>query len=879
MKPATALLTLICVLAASAASFAGTWTHIGTAGFTVENPSQIQDRKRPVLNSMVRDSAGNIWVSCSYDADEYAPASGFFGRGSGVTVFKTGGGTANVDINALGYRSCITKLVEGGDGAIYALLNYSNLEWTTYTQFQDYILRLKLMPDNSVQVTEIYTPGPHGADVWLSPVVNKIGGMAVGGDGNIYWTQNGLNSYWRKHFFWRYNVYTQSVEEAPNRNGLIDECPGETHRLLDLEYLGYDQFAIVGAYSNFTWQCTPISWSTPAQFSISNTSNPSWGRRWNTANAYDPLRKKLWVGGRSESPYPEWRKTGTGATVVDLGDGNKGLQFVSVAGPPNKYWPDPGIPSAQETGAMRFRVDSFGSDATLMWIYGNARRTTTGNGLAVALKIRDGRFKLVDLYYASNNTGPEVLADLGSVVPGEWNELYVYIDAEARTCKATWNGSVVYQGPIGYQLGKNWLSWFEWGSAVDEPSPAGGVTATVTFDWVAHCIGDAGPGEAYSKRWVYLDGSRLPTGDPYYFLSNIMTRFDGNPTLPAMFDANGKVGTQNSYKMWHVNGYDELNSAVPGKRNQGAYWITTLAVNPYDGTCWHAYGAEATYEYEPWDRVRSFPLSFTGTRPPREDHGAPEPGSQVVSLMFSGGKVYALTCSPLTGAFNLYSMDVSAPGPTSVSGIKNKPLGTLFETDSPKLVTLQLGDSFYIQDDDRTSGIRVIPQGGAPLGAVGQRAAVKGFTDVLNGEAVVYASSVTLSSTSDVAEPLHVLVRNSGGVQTGIQPPVYGGNTFAYDGLDPAQVVSEEPRGLNTTGLLIRVTGKLRWSITSGIFEFVDDGSGFPILINFPSMTGASDGSFVSVTGVCTVHWNSDIKRAYRVITPRDSNDITIHQF
>ena len=880
MRPAIVLLTLVCVLAASAECIAGTWTHIGTAGFTVANPSQIQDRRRPAINSMVRDRNGNIWVSCSYDASEIVPASGLLPKGSGVTVFKAGGGTVNVDVNALGYRNCITKLVEGGDGAIYALLNFSNLQWTTVTQFQDYILRLELKPNDTIEVTQIYTPGPQGTDVWLEPVVNKIGGMAVGGDGNIYWTQNGLNGYWRKHFFWRYNVYTQTVEEAPNRNGVVDECPGETHRLLDLEYLGHDQFAIVGPYSNFTWQCTPISWTTPAQFSISNTSNPTWGRRWNTANAYDPVRKKLWLGGRSESPYNEWYKyptSGEPATIVDLGGGNKGYQFVSVNEGPKEYYTDrTGIPSAQQTGALRFRIDSYASDATLMWLYGNARRTTTGNGLAVALKLVQGNLKLVDLYYTSNNTGPEVLADLGPVVTGAWNELYLFIDAEARRCKATWNGTVVYNGPIGYQTGKNWLSWFEFGSGLEGDKKT---TITITYDWVAQCIGDAAPGEEYSKRWLYLDGSRNPIGEPYYFLSNIMTRFDGNPVYPAMFDANGKVGAQNSYKVWHVNGYDELNSAVPGRRNQGFYWITALAVNPYDGSCWHAYGSEATYEYEPWDRVRSFPLNFTGTRPPREDHGAPEPGSQVVALMFDDGKVYALTCSPVTGAYNLYSMDVSTPAPTSVSGIKSKPLGTLFETDSPKLVTLQLADSFYIQDDDRSGGIRVIPQGGAPLGAVGQRAAVKGFTDVLNGEAVVYASSVTLSATTDVPEPVHVLVRDAGGVQTGIQPPVYGGNTFAYDGVDPAQVASQDPRGLNTTGLLIRVTGKLRWSITSGFYEYVDDGSGFPILINFPSTTGAADGSFVSVTGVSTVHWNAQAGRAYRVITPRDSSDITIHQF
>lgn len=880
MRRKVLFFTLITMLLSTAASVAGAWNLVGTAGFTVETPSQIMDRKRPSLNSMAMDKAGNVWASCSYEDEEYVANQGFFAHGSGVTVFKAGGGTVNVDVKALGYASCITKLAVGGDGAIYALLNYSNLEWTTYTQFQDYILRLELKPNDTIEVSQVYTPGPQGTSVWLSPVVNKIGGMAVGGDGNVYWTQNGLNANWRLHFFWRYNVFTQVIEEAPNRGGAIAECGGETHRMLDLEYLGAEQFAIVGAYSGFKWQCNPISWTVPAQFNLSNISDPSWGRKWNTANAYDPVRKKMWIGGRSESPYPEWKKlpaSGTTASIIDLGDGNKGLQFVSNASGPTKYYTDAvGIPSAQQTGAMRFRVDSYATDATLMWLYGNARKTTEGNGMAVALKIIGGNLKLVDLYYTSNNSGPQVLADLGPVVLGAWNELYLFIDAENRKCKATWNGSVVFDGSIGYQTGKNWLSWFEWGSAVDDPSPAGGVTVTATYDWAAQCMGDVAPGEAYSKRWLYVDGSKLPTGDPYYFLSNIMSRFDANPALPAMFDSTGKIGPANSYKMWHANGYDELNSAVPGKRNQGAYWITALAVNPEDGSGWLAYGAEASYEYDAWDRVRSVPVAFTGTKPPMTDQGAPESGSQVVSLMFSGGTAYALTCSPTTGAYNLYSMDVPTTGSQSVAGIKSKPVGSLFETDTPKLVTLQLADAFYIEDDDRSSGIKVIPQGGQPLGAVGQRAAVKGFTEVINGEAVVFANAVTLSSTSDAIVPTHVLVRDSGGIQTGIQPAVFGGNSFAYDGSDPA-VVSEDPRGLNTTGLLIRVTGKLKWSITTGFYEYLDDGSGFPIFINFPSMTGAFDGAFISVTGVSTVFWNATEKKAFRTITPRDASDITIH--
>lgn len=862
MRRMIVVLTVALLVLSTAAAMAVTWTHVGTAGFTKATPSQLQDRKRPVLNSMIKDESGNIWVSCSYD-DAEIPGQGFYPHGSGVTVFKAGGGTVNVDINALGYASCITKLVEskvskGGDGAIYALLNYSNLEWTDYAQFQDYILRLELMPNDTISVTELYTPGPQGS-IWTKPVVNKLGGLAADDAGNIYWTQNGVNSNWRVHFFWRYNVATSTIEEAPNRDGLMQECASETHRLLDLEYLGNDQFAIVGAFYTSNWQCNPISWTVPEQNIANNFSNPGWGRKWNTANAYDPLRKKMWVGGRGEIAYYEWVKGGNGGNVVDLGGGNSGLQFVS-ANKVNEYWTNDAItcPSAQLTGAMRFRVDAYdGADKTIAWQYGSSTKTTDGKGLAIALKIIGGSFKLVDL-----QNGNAVLADLGSVVLGAWNDLYIYIDSQAATSRLNWNGAEVYNGPIGYATGKNWKSWLEFGDLT------GTGTSTITYDWVGQGTGYIAPGEMSTKYWLYLDGSKLPNGDPYFLGSNIMTRFDGNPMNPTIFDSGGIIATANSYKVWHANAYDELNSPVQGKRLRGMYWISALAVNPYSGEAWIAWGADATYAYDATDHVRSIPVNIPGTKPTLTDQGVPEAGAQVVSLLFDGGTAYALTCNLTSGAYNVYSTTVSAPGPTSVAGIKNLPEGTMVQTDSPKIVTFpDFGNPvtyFYIEDDDRSGAIKVIPQSNQPVGSLGQRASVTGFTAAVNGEAVIYATSVTLTSTQDAIEPLATTVRSVGGSALGVQPA-----TLAGDSTASAAVTS-----LNTTALLIRVSGKLK---QVDFDEWIDDGSPYPLKIDFPPGTGGIDGDTIAVTGVSTVVWDSANSRAYRAIAPRGYNDITIY--
>ena len=144
----------------------------------------------------------------------------------------------------------------------------------------------------------------------------------------------------------------------------------------------------------------------------------------------------------------------------------------------------------------------------------------------------------------------------------------------------------------------------------------------------------------------------------------------------------------------------------------------------------------------------------------------------------------------------------------------------------------------------------------------------------MNGEAVVYANTVTLTSTADVVKPLISIVRDTGGAVTGIQPAVLAADSIAYE-TTSTTYASEVGKGLNTTGLLITVTGKLKWSLLNGFFEYIDDGSAFPILINAASGTGGVADSMISVTGVSTVYWNPTTKVGFRTITPRGTGDIT----
>jgi hypothetical protein len=76
------------------------------------------------------------------------------------------------------------------------------------------------------------------------------------------------------------------------------------HKLYDLEYVGEDYFCVIGnpgtGYN--TWRSDPFKWNQNRQHQDGspNVSAPGWGHNWITAVAYDRVRHKLWVGGRSQ---------------------------------------------------------------------------------------------------------------------------------------------------------------------------------------------------------------------------------------------------------------------------------------------------------------------------------------------------------------------------------------------------------------------------------------------------------------------------------------------------------------------------------------------------------------------------------------------------
>ncbi len=231
MKKLIALFVSICTVTSLAAGVsAATWTKVGTCGFVFNTPGKMLNVYRQRFSSIVVDAQGNIYATANNDTNT-APNEG------GLTIFKAGGGVTDVNLTAQGFPGAVTKLVAAGDsdqGVVYALQNWQELQFGYATGTPHRILRIA--SDGSV--TQIWCP-KKPAESGTCPVTdaNMIGGMTVGGDGNVYWTASASDGYWKYNFFYRYDVFMGVVEAAPG-DSADNDGHSEKHRLFDLEYVG-----------------------------------------------------------------------------------------------------------------------------------------------------------------------------------------------------------------------------------------------------------------------------------------------------------------------------------------------------------------------------------------------------------------------------------------------------------------------------------------------------------------------------------------------------------------------------------------------------------------------------------------------------------------
>lgn len=182
-------------------------------------------------------------------------------------------------------------------------------------------------------------------------------------------------------------------------------------------------------------------------------------------------------------------------------------------------------------------------------------------------------------------------------------------------------------------------------------------------------------------------------------------------------------------------------------------------------------------------------------------------------------------------------------------------------------VTAVYPDCFYVESDDRTSGMRVVWTGDGV--SVGSRVAVRGVmitTDEF--ERALQAVEVAAVGGPSVIEPM------------ALNNKALGGCDLSYDAETGAgQRGVEYCQGANNIGLLVKTFGRVK-SVGSDFF-YVDDGTGAwdgsifrGVRVRCAGLEKPEVGEYVSVTGISSIMRVGD--RLFRSIKPRGQADIEI---
>ncbi|MBI2843783.1 MAG: hypothetical protein HYX78_10320 [Armatimonadetes bacterium] len=203
-------------------------------------------------------------------------------------------------------------------------------------------------------------------------------------------------------------------------------------------------------------------------------------------------------------------------------------------------------------------------------------------------------------------------------------------------------------------------------------------------------------------------------------------------------------------------------------------------------------------------------------------------------------------------AIDNVTLEIVPPFSGTIGDIKQQSVGDTVQIDSTVVTYVRPYDRLYIEEDDRSAGIAVIPATWDDPPAPGDRISGTGRLDIVAGEAVVADVVITKTPGSplDVPAPLVVTQTYLGGTAFGIQPGVDNG------------------LGLSTTGLLVKVVGRVTSDTWTGdglgrVYAHIDDGSrignfglrGVKIIAdeNQPNRPEISYGQWVSAVGVSSV--------------------------
>lgn len=274
------------------------WTYQGTSGLAISpsHAGMLQDRNRIRIYDMVVDNDGNLFFTSGYNGINDGEAS----YPHGVTIMKPlvaqpqgPSDWTKIDVNlstaGANVPGGIVKMVVAGDGEVYALQSWQEINWNYDDGLDSRLIRIG---DNG-QVTVAVNFGTSGR--WENALESPKG-IAVGSDGHIYYTRAGWDGYWKYHYFWRYNVNTGLPEESPVS---ANQGWSETHRMVDLEYVEDGWFAVIGGSSDGNNRfASAIGWGLFRRMATGAEFNPGWGVSHNLKTSYDPVRNKLWLATR-----------------------------------------------------------------------------------------------------------------------------------------------------------------------------------------------------------------------------------------------------------------------------------------------------------------------------------------------------------------------------------------------------------------------------------------------------------------------------------------------------------------------------------------------------------------------------------------------------
>lgn len=731
---ASAICLLLATVFCPPASSSTNWFKVGSSAFTspvTGSPPPMVDSQRIRFGSIVVDGYGNIYASVNI-LNNAGPDTG------GITIFPKEGPQIDINLFNEGYSGNITKLVVAGDGLVYGLQNWFEVNWG-FPQQRNRILRIH--PDGFLE--EVWSPGNPTPHPTTFREMNRIGGMAVNyDDGNLYWTTNGEGQTPlanQMQFFWRYNIQTQHVEPSP-MNGTVNNGWGEEHRMFDLEYVGDGWFAVIRAGSP-NWRVDAISWTQRRRVvSPNGTSNPAWGRDHITGTAYDPKYNRLWLAGRGNHN----RNIMTRFT----GDAQPGLFAASSADPM------PGIAYFEDFHTLISEVD-FG---VRWWV----------SALAIEPESGDAWMGVV-----AGNTSQTLFG---------------------------WRGQVLRRDA---NLGLHSEGTPEYGADIQAITFYDGVAYTLVFN------------NSFGTYSVYASESQNGDQDPPQAVVSV-AEWQENPTRVNF--ASFRIVFSET-----VVGMDSSKVQVSGTAGASFANVT---------------GSGAVYDALVFDVTQS--------------------GSVTISV--PPGAVEDLYGNPnlASGEATVWYVENQAD---RISSVKLKADGDEALLDS-KIVTAVYGNHFYVQEQDRSCGIKVVPRNPGVGAGPFERIDIGGWikTDE-NGERYLDAS-VTRLYDFYIPAPLAVTPANLG-----------GGSWFHNILTGAGQAGASGGTGLNNIGLLVSTYGVVT-RVESGWFE-VSDGNGIRVKV-FPNLGDPLPGpqDFVKVTGVASlVREGESLIRALKV---RQTGDIQL---